>query len=174
MSSPAADHQITLRHPMVFLGLFTLVFCVLYAAYFFLPDSVLREVIYHYGICQVGADTINLLVPAESVNAVGNTIASPRAVLEIVRGCDGAGAMFLLVAAIVAFPASWWHKLVGLVGGLLLAYAINQLRIVALYFVVAYQPGWFTPLHTFYLPTLVVLLYCVLFGVWAYAASGKR
>ena len=166
--------ELQLQHPGLFVALFALFFCLLYGIYFLVPDNLLRDVIYHHGICTIGADTINLLAPGENASAVANTIVSQKAILEIVRGCDGAGAMFLLIAAVLAFPARWRHRLLGLVGAIIFAYLVNQLRVVVLYFVTAYEPGWFTPLHTFYLPTLVVLLYCIAFGAWVFHATGRR
>ena len=172
MSPTAAEVQ--LRHPGLFVGLFAVMFCGLYALYVLVPDSLLRDLVYHQGICVVGADVINLVAPAEQASAVGNTIVSQRAILEIVRGCDGAGAMFLLIAAVLAFPAGWKAKLGGLLGAVLFAYAVNQARVVTLYFVTAYRPELFTALHTFDLPTLVVLLYCIAFGAWVVYTTGRR
>ncbi len=170
----AVDDQDSVRYPIVFLLLFTVFYIAMYGGYFLLPDAVLRDIFYHYGICDISAMAINLIVPGENAVAVDNTIRSQRAILEIVRGCDGAGAMFLLLAAILAFPASWKRRAIGLLLGALLAYAINQARIVALYFVVAEHPAWFTALHTFYLPTFVVLLYAALFGAWTFVLTRYR
>ena len=170
----AIGGQDGLRYPMVFLLLFTVFYIAMYGGYFLLPDAVLRDIFYHHGICDISAMAINLIVPGENATAVDNTIRSQRAILEIVRGCDGAGAMFLLLAAILAFPAPWKLKIIGFFLGALLAYAINQTRIVALYFVVAENPAWFTALHTFYLPTFVVLLYAALFGAWAFMLTRHR
>lgn len=168
------SHDVTLAKPFAFLSLFVTFFLAFYAAYSLLPDSLLRDVVYHHGICQVGAQAINLFAPGEATRAVANTIASDRVILEIVRGCDGIGSMSLLLAAVLAFPTHWKCRIIGLIAGTAIAYAINQARIVVLYFVAADHPSLFTPMHTYYLPMFSVLLYIVLFATWTHIASPLR
>lgn len=158
--------------PVIFLIWFSLLFGAMYAGYFFVPDSFLRDVVYHHGICAIGADMVNLIVPGEDAVAIDNTIASEWAILEIVRGCDGAGALFLLLAAVIAFPTSIAAKGIGVFAAILFGYLVNQFRIVTLYFVAAYQPDWFTLLHSYFLPMLVILLYAVAFAFWANQSRG--
>ena len=121
-------------------GWFLLQFACIYAAlhvlYFATPDRLLREELHYYGIVAPGARLIKLLAPSEQVVAVEGTLQSPHATLNIVRGCDSAGVAFLLIAAVVAFPAGWNRKLVGILGSLILTYVLNELRVVLLYFVV--------------------------------------
>src|SRR5512134_954118 len=86
-----------------FLLLFVALYGVLHTLYFWLPDPVLRDVVHYYGIVKPGAAMIGLVSPGEQVSAVQGTLRSPRATLNIVRGCDGAGVAFLLIAAVAAF-----------------------------------------------------------------------
>lgn len=80
---------------LLFLGCYA----AFHYAYFQIPDDMLREV-YNRGLGTICADLINLLSPMERVSAFQNRLVSPQATLEIVRGCDGAGALFLVISAI--------------------------------------------------------------------------
>jgi len=73
--------------------------------YFLIPMAVLHDQIYPLLFGHPTVSIISALQPAEAVQASANRIASPRAILEIVRGCDGSGVLFLITAAILAFPA---------------------------------------------------------------------
>ena len=152
---------------MRFLVLFLAIYSLLYLGYMKLPDSVLREVVYPLGIGQVCALSINLVAPDEAVRVEGNLVGSSRAALEIVRGCDGIGTLLLVAAAVLAFPASAAKKAMGLMLGFVVVYVINIVRISGLYFVAAHRPDWFLPVHTYFAPTLIIVLCCVFFVLWA-------
>lgn len=152
---------------VVALLIFALSYMALYWAYMAVPNWLLGDWIYHYGIVSTGAMLINALAPAEAVQAVANRIVSPRAVLEVVRGCDGAGVLFLLSAAMLAVRARWRQVVGGVAGALLFVYALNQARIVVLYFAVLNEGVWFTTLHSVVFPSLFVLLALAYFTWWA-------
>lgn len=160
--------------PLWFAGIYGL----MHHAYFQIPDDLLRDTLYHWGLVRPDVAVIDLLAPGEQVVAVGNHLVSARANLEIVRGCDGSGAMFLVVSAMLAYPASLGRKLAGVLAAAGFMYLLNLLRIAAIYFVVAYYPTWFLPAHTYFAPTLIVVLGCLFFAWWvAWArsdADGQR
>lgn len=142
--------------------------------YFKIPDSFLLNVIYYYGLVSPSAVIINYFQTDVPVIAMQNILSSRGIALEVVRGCDGAGTIFLLAAAIITFPTSWKHKIVGLVSGITLLIIINLLRIIGLYFVMVYQAQWFTPIHTYFAPTFIIIIGCLFFAGWAQFASNKN
>ena len=152
-----------------FLITFAGVYFVFYSLYFLIPDDVLRNIIYYHGIVSISADLINLFTATENVSAAQNKLMSQRAILEVVRGCDGSGSMFLIMAGVIAFSCSLKHKLIGLLTGVCLLYLLNQIRIVGLYYVVAYRSEWFLPIHTYFAPTFIVMLSVMFFAWWAYS-----
>ena len=158
-----------LRFLLVFLSCYGL----LHMAYFMVPDKFLRDVVFHTGIVTVSQSVINISAPREHVSAVGNKLVSTKASLEVVRGCDGSGALFLIMAAILAFSATLKRKLLGLFLGLALIYGLNQIRIIGLYFLVAYQRDWFLPVHTYFAPSFIVIVSCIFFAWWAFGAQRK-
>ncbi|TPQ27009.1 exosortase family protein XrtM [Methylomonas koyamae] len=169
LTTPAASMAAKLRRwrfPLLFAGIYGL----MHRAYFQIPDEVLRDTLYHWGLVRPDAALIDLLAPGERVAAVGNHLVSARANLEVVRGCDGSGALFLVVSAMLAYPAELGRKLAGVLAAAVFMYLLNLLRIAAIYVVVAYYPAWFLPAHTYFAPTLIVVLGCLFFAWWA--ASG--
>ncbi len=52
--------------------------------------------------------------------------------IAIGYGCDGALAYLILASAVLPFPCSWKAKLIGLSGGLLFVFIINQMRVAGL------------------------------------------
>lgn len=149
-----------------FIARFALLYLAFEGAYFLIPDAVLKEVVHHHGILVPCAALLNWLGAADVVAAGDGRLTSARATLEIVRGCDGAGAMFLLVAAILATGSSLRTTLPGIVGAVGLAYALNAARIATLYFVAVHRDPWFHPLHDFVLPGFVVVASLLYFVAW--------
>ncbi len=136
-----------------------------------IPDWILRDVVYLHLFSRPSVGLINGLTPDADVRALANQVVSPRAALEVVRGCDGSGLWFLLAAAMLAFPATWRMKLIGVFSGAILIYWLNLSRLVGLYFVVANRPAWFVPLHTYFVPTLLIVITSLFFMVWAVRAG---
>lgn len=153
---------------MFFLGFYG----TLHFVYFQIPDEIFKA-IYYKGLGLFCADIINFLAPLERVSAFQNYLISSRANLEIVRGCDGAGALFLITAAILSFPAGFKRKCIGLIIGISMMYSINLIRIIGLYFVIAYCPDRFNLAHTYLAPTLMIILGCLFFIWWAFGSSNK-
>lgn len=160
--------------PFRFIARFALLYVLFEALYFLIPNDFLIDVLYRQGIVGPGATVINLVSPEQNVSPEANRLVSPRAILEIIRGCDGSGTLFLLLAAVLAYPASWRLRAVGLLAGIVLVYVVNQVRIIGLYFVVAYHEAWFLPIHTYYAPTLIVVICGLFFTCWVWLADSRQ
>lgn len=158
--------------PVRFVVVFVTLYAALHALYFAIPDRILRDGVHYHAIVVPAAYLIRVVVRQEPVSAVEGTLSSPRAALSIVRGCDGAGVAFLLMAAVLAFPTSLKRKLLGMLGALGLAYLLNQVRVVGLYFVAAYRHEWFDLLHNFLIPTFIIVVCCLFFAWWVTRSAG--
>ena len=149
---------------------FIVVAGILYAAFHFaynqIPDDYLRNTIYPNVIGHAAAETIKTLTPDRTVVVSNNALISPRAKMNIVRGCDGSGVWFMLSAAIIGFGASFRQTITGLEAGTITDYIINQIRIVGLYYVIEHNRAWFPPVHTYYAPTLIIILIAGFFLFW--------
>lgn len=150
------------RFVVLFIGLYAL----MHFSYLAVPIEYLINFVYKWGINEPAAWVINAITAADTVRVEGHRLISKTAILEIVRGCDGSGVFFIMSSAILAFTASIRFKFWGVLSGLILIYLLNQTRVVVLYFVVSNKPDWFTPLHTYYIPTLLIIIMCCFFIWW--------
>ncbi len=173
IESDSGNHRMSRFNEWLQFTLFIGCYALLNYGYFKIPDDLFMNVIYYHGVVTICADLINMLAPLEQVLAQQNHLLSAKANLEIVRGCDGAGVLFLVVSAIIAFPSTWRRKLIGLFMGIGLIYLLNLLRISILYFVIAYHLDWFLLVHVYLAPTLMVLVGCCFFAWWAFASTEK-
>lgn len=139
-----------------FIIAFALIFLVFYVAYTAIPDNVLAEHVYYWLFNRPAANVLGWLGHDDGLVAQGHRLFSARVNLEIVRGCDGAGACFLLSAAVLAYPAPWLLRVGGAVLGTLVLGILNIARIVGLYLVLEQRPEWFTTLHSFVVPLLIL------------------
>ncbi len=171
-SSPSL-YPMNKRHEWLQFIIFVACYTLLDYAYFKIPVDLFANVIYYHGMVAICSDLINFFAPLEQVLAKQNHLLSAKADLEIVRGCDGAGALFLVVSAVLVFPSGLKRKLLGLLLGIGLIYSLNLLRICVLYFVIAYQPSWFQLIHTYVAPTLMVVLGCFYFAWWAFGSTNQ-
>lgn len=153
--------------PIAFLALFGM----LLFAYHKSRDTPVERFLIDYATVTPSVALINRIAPEEHVVARGHRLVSPHARLSVLNGCEGTETMLLMFAAILVYPAAWRHKLPGIVLGLGLVYALNQARIVGLYFALRYDRQVFDLLHGYLGPTLIVVVCALFFMAWAELAK---
>jgi exosortase family protein XrtM len=109
---------------------------------------------------------INAVTPQEHVELAGRTLASAGANLRVTRGCEGVEMFLMLVAGILAFPASWKRRAQGLVVGSILVYVLSLARLMALHYILRYSPGAWEALHGLVLPLGPLALIALYFTHW--------
>jgi exosortase family protein XrtM len=115
---------------------------------------------------------INTVTPNEHVQLVGRTLVSPGgSSLRVTRGCEGIEMFLLLIAAILAFPASLKRRAQGLLFGSLLAYVLSVTRLMLLHYILRYNPTLWEALHGLILPLGPVVLMSIYFLRWSYSAG---
>lgn len=149
------------------------IYALCHAAYLALTFDTLSG-FYHDALILVSADLIRWIAPGETLIADVNRLISARVQLEVVRGCDGAGVLFFLVSAMVVGSASWTGKLLGVLGAVGLIYSMNLVRLTGLYFVAAYRPDWFLPLHSLFVPVAMIGIACLFYAAWLEINSAVR
>jgi exosortase H (IPTLxxWG-CTERM-specific) len=110
----------------------------------------------------------------QAVRVDGTVIASERFGVNINNGCNGVEAMLILLASIVAFPATLKARAIGLLLGALAVQAINAVRIVTLYLLGAYQPRLFDMFHTAVWQIVVILTAIGFFLLWSARVAAPR
>jgi exosortase H (IPTLxxWG-CTERM-specific) len=118
-----------------------------------------------------------LNVAGYDVRVYGSIINSQEFAVRVVRGCDAMEAKAMFVAAILAFPAPWRRKALGIAVGLPALVVANTLRIAALYAIGVHAPGWFDVSHLDVGQAIFIIVTVALWLVWlswAVARSGVR
>jgi exosortase H (IPTLxxWG-CTERM-specific) len=86
--------------------------------------------------------------------------------ISIERGCNGVEAVIILVSAMLAFPAPWKNRLIGIGLGFVAIQALNLVRIISLFYLGQWNRVWFDWFHLYLWQALIVLDALVAFLIW--------
>lgn len=111
-----------------------------------------------------------------SVVASGKQLLNGRTGQGVVieAGCNGVEACIILVAALVAYPASWRVRLAGIAAGLVAVQAVNLLRIVSLFYLSQWNAAVFEFTHLYVWQALIMLDVVVVWLLWMRWATRSR
>ncbi len=117
-------------------------------------------------VAQVSIAAMKLFDPA--VAAAGAMITSTKTGFSVVilAGCNGVEAMIVLVAAILAYPAPWRYRLVGMAVGIAAIQALNIVRIVSLFYLGQWNREVFEWAHLYAWQALIMLDALIVFLLW--------
>ncbi len=90
---------------------------------------------------------------------------------QVIPACTGLFTTAIFLAAVIAYPTSWRHTLVGIVMGVLGLLAVNWVRIVSLLAVGGYWPSAFDVAHLLVWRSAVLVIAAVLWLGWARKAT---
>jgi exosortase H (IPTLxxWG-CTERM-specific) len=116
-------------------------------------------------VAQVSGWILNVF--GQHVALHGTVIKSERFAVNIRNGCNGVEAMLIFFSAVLAFPAGWRARLIGLGLGLAALQGINLIRVVALFLTGVYWPRLFEASHTVVWQSIVILCSVLLWILWA-------
>lgn len=86
--------------------------------------------------------------------------------VSIEPGCNGVEACISLVAAIIAFPATWRHKLWGAGLGFVAVQGLNVVRVVSLFYLGQWNDTAFRVFHEYLWQGLIMVDVLVVWLVW--------
>jgi exosortase H (IPTLxxWG-CTERM-specific) len=117
-------------------------------------------------LAAISASIVTLFDP--DVVASGKVIRSVANgfAVSIEAGCNGVEATIVLCAAILAFPASWRHKAVGLVVGVLAVQLLNIVRVISLFYIGQWDFAMFEWAHQYVWQALIMLDVLIVWLVW--------
>ncbi len=149
-----------------FVLLFLLILCTLFVAELLRPVEVHVIEPFTSAIAQVCVWLVGLFDP--HAYAVGKELHSTASnfAISIERGCNGVEAMIILLAAMLAFPAPWRYRLLGIGAGMLAIQLLNLVRIISLFYLGQWNRVWFDWFHLYLWQALIVLDALVAFLVW--------
>jgi len=152
------------RRSLLFLARFLLLLVTCYFAVAWRPVNDAVIVPFTAGVARAAAALLGLL--GEPVSVAGTVIRSSRFSVEIENGCNGIETALLFGSAVLAFPAPWRRRAVGLVLGFAAIQLINLIRVVTLFWIGAHRPVFFNSSHTVLWQSVVVLCGVALFLLW--------
>lgn len=109
---------------------------------------------------------IGTIDPSVGVEPVGPRLRAPGGGLNVLGGCEGVEVAFLMAAAMLAAPQSLRARLGGVLAGTAVVFALNQARVVALFYAVRSDKALFDALHGIVAPMVLVIAAAVFFVLW--------
>jgi exosortase H (IPTLxxWG-CTERM-specific) len=103
-----------------------------------------------------------------SVVASGKVLANMKSgfSVSVEAGCNGIEAVIVLLAAMLAFPAPWRHKLAGILIGALTIQVMNLIRVISLFYIGQWSRDVFVWMHLYVWQALIMLDVLVVWLVW--------
>jgi len=86
--------------------------------------------------------------------------------VTILAGCNGLEAMIVLIAAILAYPAPWKHRVGGIVAGVAAIQVLNLVRIVSLFYIGQWSLKVFEWAHLYGWQVLIMLDVLIVWLLW--------
>jgi exosortase H (IPTLxxWG-CTERM-specific) len=117
-------------------------------------------------LAAISADIVKLFDP--QVLADGKVLQSQRNgfAVSIEAGCNGVEATIVLVAAMLAFPAPWRRKLLGLGIGIVAVQGLNVIRVISLFYLGQWSERAFTFAHQYVWQALIMLDVLIIWLLW--------
>ncbi len=151
-----------------FLILFALYAVALFALFYFWSGAVLR---FQEWTAAASAWILSLL--GFSVQVIGVVYSCPTLAIQIIPECTGLYEMIIFSAVVLAYPALWWKKLVGVVMGMVILLFLNLVRLLVLALIGMRDAQLMEWVHL-YLWQLTLILFVVgLFFAWLSWVRGK-
>jgi exosortase family protein XrtM len=157
------------RYPLLFIA----IFASLQWVYHSLPEPFIQQWLIHYFTVVPGVNLLNSLFPEYEVIAKGTRLLSENVRLNVMKGCEGTEAIFMLVAAILACVRCPLKSAIGLLLGTLLIFIVNQIRVLALFLIAAHRQEWFEITHGYIAPLIIVSTVAIYFFQWLEVAQPK-
>ena len=86
--------------------------------------------------------------------------------VSIEAGCNGVEATIVLIAAVVAFPASWKARALAIGLGFIAIQVLNIARIISLFYLGNWNMDFFSWIHLYLWPALIMLDVLIVFIVY--------
>ncbi len=146
-----------------FIGIFLLVLLVLFGLEMMKPVHVMIVEPFTGYIAKLSAW---LITPFDdSVIAYGRVLRDGvnGFAVSIESGCNGVEATIVLIAAVVAFPATWRQRVAAILLGFVAIQIANLARIISLFYLGQWNLDMFNWIHLYLWPILIMLDVLIVF-----------
>jgi exosortase H (IPTLxxWG-CTERM-specific) len=162
---PSSPDALRRRRSLLFLARFLGLLVVFAFLVEWTPVNDAVIVPFTAGVARAAAAVLNTFT--ENVTVSGTQIHSAGFGVDVENGCNGIETALLFAAAVLAFPATWRARAIGLVAGFAAIQALNLVRVVTLFWIGRHRPALFSTAHTVLWQSVVVLAGVLLFLLWA-------
>ena len=145
-----------------FVGLLTLLFLLELTppvqAYFVMPWTNM--------LASISTSIVTLFDPnvVASGNVMRNNVNGFAVAIE--AGCNGVEAAIVLVAAMLAFPAPWRYRILGIAIGIAAVQLLNIVRVISLFYIGQWDFSVFEWAHQYVWQALIMLDVLVVWLIW--------
>jgi archaeosortase B (VPXXXP-CTERM-specific) len=101
-----------------------------------------------------------------AVRVSGRTVSMSNFGIEVVGECTGLYEMLIFLAAMIAYPANWKKKLIGVGLGIPFLYVINIIRMIFITLVANWSPKTFKFLHLYFWQVAMILIILSVWVLW--------
>jgi exosortase H (IPTLxxWG-CTERM-specific) len=149
-----------------FFVLFLVILVALFAAELTPPVQNALVLPWTEGLARISAAIVVLFDP--HVIAYGKILQSTTTgfSVSIEAGCNGIEAAIILIAAMLAFPASWKSRVIGVIAGLFAVQALNIVRVISLFYIGQWNMQVFEWAHLYLWQMLIMLDVLIVWLIW--------
>jgi exosortase H (IPTLxxWG-CTERM-specific) len=120
-------------------------------------------------LARISAGLVTLFDPDVIANGKVLRSTSNTFAVSIEAGCNGVEATLVLLAAMLAFPASWARKAFGLVAGIAAVQGLNVVRVISLFYLGQWNREVFEWAHLYVWQALIMLDVLIVWLLWVRA-----
>jgi exosortase/archaeosortase family protein len=153
-----ASNPVVPRPWWVLAGVFALVLVLLQWGWGAARGGMIERMVINDATVKPAVLLINTWTPEARAIAVGASIKAQGGGINVLNGCEGTEVLFLLIAALVAYPISWRFRALGMLTGTFLVYLLNQMRLLALFYSYRSDRALFDQLHGLVAPLMLIAL----------------
>lgn len=163
------------EHPVTrFITIFLLVLLTLFTLEMLMPVQEHVIVPFTSLLAKLSAA---LIVPFDSsVTAYGKILQFQDSgfAVSIEAGCNGVEATIVLIAAVLAFPATWRQRVAAIGLGFIAIQSLNLVRIISLFYLGDWNFEFITWVHLYLWPALIMLDVLIFFLLYLHYLSRKE
>jgi len=157
------------RYTSRLMGRFVAAFCLILLALFtFELSPPGQELVKPWTTLVASTSTFAIRAFDADARAAGNVVYNQktRFAVSIEPGCNGVEAMLVLAAAMLAFPAAWSARALGLLLGSMAVQALNVVRVASLFYIGQHSLALFEWAHLYLWQALIMLDVLLVWLVW--------
>jgi exosortase H (IPTLxxWG-CTERM-specific) len=128
--------------------------------------------VYTKSIVVISSKIMNILgIPAKYF---GTVIMLPSISLDVQFGCNGLEAVMIYAVAVLAYPAEWKNKLLGILAGFFILQIVNILRIVFLVYSSIHFRRLFEFIHIYIAQGIMIVLSLGIFFLYLHYTNNDQ